>query len=198
MPVQIGAKPQASFDQPVELLMDCHRRIERFLAILLRVVDDVRGGALGAEHREALDTALNYFHAAAPRHTEDEERSLFPRMRGSDDAAVRAALAKLDALEADHRAAEVAHARVETLGRRWLADNRLPDPDVAELRRLLTDLSDTYRRHIRVEDEEVFPLAARTLSADQLTAVGREMEHRRRQDPGRPQSRCAQRRLSAR
>lgn len=179
MPVQLGAKPQADFNEPVELLMDCHRRIEKFLDILLRVVDDTRGGELDKPHREALETALRYFRLAAPRHTEDEEDSLFPRLRQSEDPAVEAALARMDALEADHRAAEVAHARVDELGRQWLSHDRLDQPAVTEMRELLEELRANYQRHIRLEDEELFPLAARLLKPDDLADIGDEMKRRR-------------------
>lgn len=194
MPVQLGAAPLAGFDQPVGLLMDCHRRIERFLQILLRVTNETRGESLEGEYREALETALTYFRSAAPRHTEDEENSLFPRMRQSDDPEVKAALAKLDALEADHRVADEHHARVDEIGRRWLAENRLDAEATAEMTRLLTELVESYQRHIRIEDEEVFPLAAKFLSDEALRLVGEEMRQRRRENPGRPGSRCAQRR----
>lgn len=189
MPVQLGAKPQAGFDQPVGLLMDCHRRIERFLDILRRVAERAAGGPLDGEHRVALDTALNYFRFAAPRHTEDEEHSLFPRMRRSDDPAVREALTKMDALEADHRAQEADHARVDELGRRWLADDRLDGAGVDELRGLLARLQAGYQRHIRIEDEELFPLANRLLNGAQLTDIGREMERRRQGGPNRAATR---------
>src|SRR5690606_3503997 len=143
------------FNQPVDLMMDCHRRIEKFLDVLRRVVDRTGGGELDDEHRNALQTALNYFRSAAPRHTEDEEQSLFPRMRRSCDLAVRQALAKMNALEADHRAAEADHARVDELGLRWLEAGRLDEADAAELRRLLERLAESYQRHIRIEDNEV-------------------------------------------
>ena len=31
MPITIGAAPEGSFAEPLRLLSDCHRRIERFL-----------------------------------------------------------------------------------------------------------------------------------------------------------------------
>ena len=194
MPVQLGGQPQAGFDQPVDLMMDCHRRIEKFLDVLLRIVERTRGGELDREHRDALETALNYFRSAAPRHTEDEEHSLFPRLRQSSDPAVRAALAKMDALEADHRVADAHHQRVDELGRAWLERGRLEGDAAAELQRLLAELAATYQRHIRIEDEEVFPLAAGALSPDEIAAVGQEMKQRRASQPGRAESRCAQRR----
>jgi hypothetical protein len=37
MPVVIGGRPDSSFSDPLGLLTDCHRRIERFLGALRRV-----------------------------------------------------------------------------------------------------------------------------------------------------------------
>ena len=39
MAIQIGAKPDSGFDDPIGMLKDCHRRIESFLGILCVVVD---------------------------------------------------------------------------------------------------------------------------------------------------------------
>src|SRR5450759_3806570 len=65
MPVSIGAPAQASFEQPLELLKDCHRRIESFLEVLLRVVATARSGPLGEEGRRALQAGLRYFREVA-------------------------------------------------------------------------------------------------------------------------------------
>ena len=46
MAVKIGATPEHSFEQPLGLLSDCHRRIELFLGVLTRIAEDARGGAL--------------------------------------------------------------------------------------------------------------------------------------------------------
>jgi hemerythrin-like domain-containing protein len=55
-------------------------------------------------------------------------------------------------------------------------------------------LAGLYHQHIRMEDTEVFPLAARVLSAEQIAQIGSEMAQRRQLNPGRAQSRCGQRR----
>jgi hemerythrin-like domain-containing protein len=179
MPVTLGAKPDHSFDEPVGLLADCHRRIEHFLGVLLRVTESANGGPLTLEQRDALGAALRYFKSAAPRHTEDEEQSLFPRMRQSGDERVGPALAKLAALEADHRTADAAHREVDDLGTRWLSDGSLPRDASVRLVELLRTLDALYRRHIEVEDHEVFPLAKDVLSVEATTEVGREMARRR-------------------
>ena len=76
--VQIGQKPLADFSQPLEMMKDCHRRIEHFLDLLQTVVERFGDGELPEEGRRALEASLNYFAHAAPRHTADEEESLFP------------------------------------------------------------------------------------------------------------------------
>lgn len=194
MTVPLGSKGQADFSEPIELMMDCHRRIEHFFDVLGQVVARYADQSLDDQAREALTTALNYFASAAPRHTADEEQSLFPRMRQSDDPAVRQAMAQIDQLESDHRLAEVAHARLDHLGRQWLTLGALPAPNLAEFRRLLDEMATAYGRHIPIEDQCVFVLAKRALSPEQLQTIGMEMKQRRIQDPGRPGSRCANRR----
>lgn len=179
MPVRIGEQHQHGFDEPLGLLSDCHRRIEHFLSVLITVARQARGGALDAQQQAALDRALTYFRSAAPRHTEDEEQSLFPRMRASDDPRAREAMAAIDALEADHRAADAAHAEVDALGTRWLAEHQLPAQDHQRLVELLEKLQTLYRAHIAVEDANVFPLAGQVLSAEAKAQVGSEMASRR-------------------
>jgi len=83
MTVQINAKPLAGFDRPIDMLVDCHRRIEHFLDVLIRVVARYATRALDAEGHQALAVARQYFAHSAPKHTADEEQSLFPRMRSA-------------------------------------------------------------------------------------------------------------------
>lgn len=189
MPATITTPP-ADFTQPLALLRDCHRRIERFFAQLRSLSDRRRGGYLSGTDRQALETALNYLDQAARRHTEDEERSLFPRLR------CHAALTELDRLESDHQYAAKHHQQMDRLGRRWLATGLLSPADWARLRELVDELTTTYADHIRCEDECVFVLAAQVLTTAELTQIGQEMAQRRAVDLGRPGSRCAERRRS--
>lgn len=194
MPVNLGTTGQPDFDQPIELMMDCHRRIEHFLGVLQKVAARYTDQPIDTQGREALETALNYFRSAAPRHTADEEQSLFPRMRKVDSPEVKQAMAEIDRLESDHRKAEAAHARLDELGRHWLESGDLSSKPLTEFQGLLDELSQAYGEHIPIEDENVFVLAKRVLDDEQLQAVGEEMRQRRIEDPGRPGSRCAQRR----
>lgn len=179
MPVTLGVRPQHGFDNPIGLLSDCHRRIEHFLGVLLKVAQQGHGHSLSVEYRSALDVALRYFKEAAPRHTQDEEESLFPRLRQTQREDAEAALKLLEDLEADHRTAEADHELVDRLGRQWMADDYLPAEQAAELVAALLRLGTLYQRHIAVEDRQLFPVADRVLPTATLQAVGREMAARR-------------------
>lgn len=179
MPVVIGAKPESSFADPIGLLGDCHRRIERFLSVLVRVAAEVRGGPLTEDQRNGWNTALRYFREAAPKHTSDEEESLFPRLRGVDGPEAQALLARVDALEEQHVFAGEAHGEVDRLGRTWLDDGSLSPEQARRLSAVLAQLSELYRGHIAMEDGEVFPFAAAVLSAPERKAIGDEMAARR-------------------
>lgn len=182
MPIQIGQRPDHGFDEPLGLLSDCHRRIEHFLEVLATVAVRAAGGPLTPEYRRAIDGSLRYFTVAAPRHTADEEDSLFPRLRALATGQAADVLASLDRLEHDHDTAEADHAAVDGLFRRWLADDRLAPADVDHLRERLDRLQALYQRHIALEDQQLFPLAARLLDATQVKEMGEEMASRRSVD----------------
>ena len=173
MPIQIGQKRESDFSNPLGLLSDCHRRIEHFLGILSAVCERAAGRALQEDEKSAIGSALAYFQESAPKHTADEEESLFPRLRGAN------ALEHLAALEADHETAEADHRRVDELFAAWVAAGSLAAERSAQLRAALQRLAGLYSRHIAIEDRELFPLAASILDADQLTEIGREMAARR-------------------
>ena len=181
--IQINASPDHGFDEPLGLLSDCHRRIERFLDALIRAVETAHAGTLAPGARPALESALRYFRDAAPRHTADEEDSLFPRMLAAGDPRAAAAAEVIARLHNQHGAAEALHGAVDGLGRRWLADGRLPESDLARLREWLLLLRSIYEEHIAVEDHNLFPLAASMLDAAAIVEVGREMALRRGLDP---------------
>jgi hemerythrin-like domain-containing protein len=179
MRLQIGDRTAHNFDEPLGLLSDCHRRIEHFLQVFVAVARQASGGPLDARCRHALDGALRYFETAAPRHTADEEDSLFPRLRASGDAAAAQALALVQRLEDDHAVASAHHEAVNALVHRWLEQDSLAVADAALLRQHLTALQALYQAHIAVEDHELFPAAARVLDAAMLREMGREMAARR-------------------
>jgi hemerythrin-like domain-containing protein len=176
MPVQIGQQAGHGFMEPFGLLSDCHRRIERFLAMQARIAREYEGGALEDDRRTALMTALRYFREAAPKHTADEEESVFPRLR---TAGAEADLGELARLEADHDTADALHAEADALCQRWLGQRVLEGESVARLRAIFGELTALYTAHIEIEDRRLFPLAQRLLCAADQKAIGEEMAARR-------------------
>jgi len=177
MPVVIGSKPESTFSDPVGLLTDCHRRIERFLGVLVQVSN--QAAPLNDDERASLDTALRYFREAAPKHTADEEESLFPRLRALQRAELTPVLQKMDALENDHDLAEGIHGEIDRLGQSWLAEGSLAESSRLQFSQLVTQLTDLYRSHIALEERELFPAAAAALPLTDRVAMGREMAARR-------------------
>jgi hemerythrin-like domain-containing protein len=179
MPLKIGQRPDHGFDEPLGLLSDCHRRIEHFLRVLTVTAERVDKAPIGDVDRRQLESAVTYFATAAPRHTADEEESLFPRIEASHDASAIELLNQIRRLEADHEEANRHHGAVDTLVRRWLADGVLAEPFVRALKQHLAALTALYATHISVEDHEVFPAAGRILSPSDIVEIGREMAARR-------------------
>src|ERR1039458_7462012 len=116
MAIQIGAKPDSGFDDPIGMLIDCHRRIERFLHVRCRVEDRAWNRALADEEVTAIQSALQYFRVGGLRHTADEEESLFPRLRAES---ITDNSEEIGRLENDHRQANELHAMVDTLYSVW-------------------------------------------------------------------------------
>lgn len=177
--IQLGAPPLADFNEPIAMLTDCHRRIEFFLEVLQKVEQRYGGGQLDEEGRRALESALHYFADFAPRHTADEEHSLFPRMRGANVPEARAAMEELELLEQDHRRCEAGHMQVERHVLHWLETGHIDGDSRSRLRSTLDELATRYATHILQEEQRVFPLASRILTAEQVQEIGEEMRARR-------------------
>jgi hemerythrin-like domain-containing protein len=179
MPITIGSKPESDFSDPIGLLKDCHRRIEHFLGLLATIASQARDGTLSGEQNEALRAALRYFKNAAPKHTLDEEESLFPRLLVSQDSRARSAAGSLQKLTTDHALATELHEQVELLADRWVWDAKLSPSDGDLLVVTLGKLTEFYKTHIAFEEREVFTLAASVLTAFEVQSIGREMAARR-------------------
>lgn len=177
MAVQIGARPDSGFDDPIGMLKDCHRRIEHFLKVLCRVAEDAQPHVLNAEESAAVQSALRYFHEGGQRHTADEEESLFPRLRRATAAS---GLAAVDRLEHDHREADDLHASVDHLYSKWISTGALGAEERQFLLSKTNLLRHLYTEHMQVEETLVFPQAARVLDSDSIAAIGLEFRARRK------------------
>ena len=173
MGIQIGAKPDSGFDDPLGMLKDCHRRIEHFLSILCVVAERAQNRSLNDEEAAAASAALSYFRTGGQRHTADEEESLFPRLVAVEE------FSQLDRLEHDHDEAGRLHAEVEAIYQLWISASALAEADSRRLLSATGRLRDLYQAHIQVEDNIVFPRAAEILDKNAIRAIGEEFRARR-------------------
>ena len=166
----------AGFDDPLAMLLGCHRRIEKKLATLKKLSAHLREKGVDAEASAAAQGLLNYFNVAAAHHHGDEEVDLFPLLeRRIAEPCERERFAQLDArLRAEHREMEDLWARL-----------RRPLEGLAEgLMRTLADtdvraFTAAYARHIEAEEGLVVPLVDRWLQPGDVEALGRAMAARR-------------------
>lgn len=79
MPVQIRATPHR-FSESTALLSDCHGRIEMFLGTLEKVAAQV-DKPLTDVHSSRTRDGSALLSRGGPKHTADEEQSVFPRLR---------------------------------------------------------------------------------------------------------------------
>jgi hemerythrin-like domain-containing protein len=176
MAIQIGAKPDSGFDDPIGMLKDCHRRIESFLGILCVVVDRAQGRSLTDEERDAVKAALQYFRTGGQRHTADEEESLFPRLRKSNAKSFE----EIDRLEDDHHEANDLHGSVERLYSSWIESAGLGFEETLQLLSQTARLKQLYSDHIQIEEAIVFARAIQVLDSHAIAAIGTEFRFRRK------------------
>jgi hemerythrin-like domain-containing protein len=166
----------AGFDEPLEMLLGCHRRIERQLETLKRLRSHIAEHGVDAEATSAAQAVLRYFEAAAPHHHADEEKDLFPLLatRITDPGEFARFEAFRNGLEADHHALEAAWSKL-----------RRPLEAIADgLSRTLADTEvhafvSAYAHHILTEETNLAEFCNRWLDDNDRAALGRSMAARR-------------------
>jgi hemerythrin-like domain-containing protein len=167
--------PAAGFDEPVEMWRACHERVQRFTGLLSRLAGYLHEHGADEEAQLSATSIRRYFNEAAPRHHEDEEVDMFPRLRerlhAEDDAAL---IAVLDEVEADH---------LEMAGIWSKLDRALAEvargKHIALDQPLIDRFAAMYRKHIDAEERVLLPALQRVLSPSDWDAVGRAMAERR-------------------
>ena len=166
----------AEFDEPLEALSACHRRIEKQLATLSQLQKHLTRHVCDDEAITAASAILRCFLETAPNHHADEETDLFPRLLRAAQATADHALAfeLVSRLLMEHREMELRWNRV----RKEL--EQLKPGEIGKLDfALCKDLTREYASHIDREDNHLLPLAKRVLTAKEIEALGNAMAARR-------------------
>jgi hemerythrin-like domain-containing protein len=162
------------FDEPLGLLLACHRRIAERLDLLERLAGYVTMHGSDKSAGAAARRILDYFDRAAAHHHEDEEEDLFPMLRrargrtGWDDRLPDA----LDQLSREHPLLGTYWAKLRPVLVAITRGQRIREFQSHELLR-------AYRSHMSLEEQLVFPLANRLLTDTELHRLGSSMQRRR-------------------
>jgi hemerythrin-like domain-containing protein len=173
----------AGYDEPLEMLLGCHRRIEKQLDTLKRLRAHLDSHAVDAEASLAAQNVLRYFTSAAPNHHADEEQDLFPLLESRiDDPGEKTRFVALRArLENDHRTMEQAWSRLKR-PLEGIAEGLPRTLAAAEVQAFV----DAYANHIVTEEITLKEFFDRWLGDDDRRALGLSMAARRKVTPLRP------------
>lgn len=166
----------AGFDDPLEVLLGCHRRIEKQLASLARLAADVAKHGVSPEASNAALSLLTYFGRAAAQHHQDEEHDLYPLLdsRITDPGEHARFLAFRAMLRADHHTIEDAWSRLRR-PLEAIADGRRKPIDPADV----AAFAAAYAQHILSEEHAFADFFDRWLDDHDRVALAHAMAARR-------------------
>jgi hemerythrin-like domain-containing protein len=169
--------PDAGFEQPFALLEACHERMRRSLELLQRLVEHLQTVGHDADARSAAHDVWRYFELAAPAHHADEELHVLPRLERSGDLWLADVARRL---QADHDAMRDVWSQLGPLLREVHESvSALSARSLDALHAHTGQFVAIHERHLRLEDSFAFPAVRERMRAEELTAMGREMQQRR-------------------
>jgi hemerythrin-like domain-containing protein len=167
------------FEKPIDALIACHREMLDQMARAERLAHELLvGGAptYDLQAQEWIEIAA-FFRSEMAEHTRDEEDGLFPLM-------VEQAPDCVERFTFDHRWIE--QSEQIFLSRHDDLAASAPCVDSTRVREFALqalEIVGHYRRHIRMEEEDLFPVAQSVLNAEALTDLGSRMREIRDVEP---------------
>ena len=167
-------KPQEAglpgFDDPLALLRACHTLLLDHCDLLEQLVTVVETRGDATQLRDTARKISSYFSNSARLHHLDEESDLFPLL-------ARQSLKLADlvhALRQEHDQLDTLWATLET-GLKQVTQLDDPDTFAATAARFC----ELCRQHVKRENMELLPVAASSLSSEQIKDIGVAMAGRR-------------------
>jgi hemerythrin-like domain-containing protein len=158
------------FDEPLALLRTSHSGILDHCDLLEQLVTKLKSGGDETDLRNTARKIINYFSGDARLHHLDEEKDLFPLL-------ARQSLKLADlihVLRQEHEQLDVLWAALED-GLKHITRIDDPEPFVVAASRFC----ELNRQHVKRENMEFLPVAASSLSSEQIKDIGVAMAGRR-------------------
>ena len=169
-----GSPAGPTFEEPFEMLLACHERVERMLGLMGKVREHLLQFAADEQVRQACRDLMRYFDKAAPQHHRDEELHVFPTLVGTQDLELIQLVARL----------QIEH---QEMARRWVIARSLLDDIESGFRtrfnqaddEILQGFTGMYKDHMKAEEALAFPKAKAEIIPERLQAMSKDMQARR-------------------
>ncbi len=169
--------PAAGFEAPFEMLATCHDRVERMLALQVKLQRHLLEKGCDEPARQAARDVMRYFDLAAPLHHQDEELHVFPPLLAGSDVALRALVQRL---MQEHRQMEVDWAEARrTLQAIAEGTESGWAPLTPAQTGALNQFAALYRQHLDDENNTAYPAAQAMLPPDAMQTMSEDMMQRR-------------------
>lgn len=157
----------------VDLLVECHERIRRFIAMAHAAATYEQASA--TDVADACSRVQRYFTEALPLHVADEELSILPRLRGKSPEVDAA----LDVMKEQHGQHEEL---LSTFLRLVNAVGQKPSDALQKerLARATRELEQVFGEHLLLEESVILPAIGSLLPNDLRETIVDEIRRRRR------------------
>ncbi|MEY4016863.1 MAG: hypothetical protein RLZZ189_660 [Pseudomonadota bacterium] len=168
--------PSVGYEEPFEMLDACHERVQRMLSLLGRARVYAKEHGCDEPFLNAIKDVNRYFDNAAPQHHLDEELHVFPVVLAINEDHLNNIVYRL---QKDHKKMEENWAIIRAM-LTLIAKTKPEKPVFSSDQNILIDEFVTmYEKHISLEKDQIYTVAAQKISNDSLASMSKEMAIRR-------------------
>ena len=168
--------PAVGCDEPFEMLIACHERVQRMLDLLDRARTQALTKGCDANLNSAFTDVMRYFDLAAPQHHLDEELHVFPIVLAKGNQSQKEIVR---VLIQDHETMAHLWQRVRSVLAEVIQTPRDFPVFSHQDDYLLDDFRNAYARHISNEELSIYPSSIQFMTQHDLASMAEEMKVRR-------------------
>lgn len=170
--------PSAGFEQPLALVKASHERMMRRVELLVLLREHLCAHGADTHATVTAGAIRQYFEQAWPRHLQDEELDIFPRVRARLQN--RHTVSARNIVETIELVTEQHHAFQPLLQSVALSLRAVESGSAQRLDEMaVLCLVHRFRTHLALEEDVLDPACARLLTPEDLRQIGSAMAARR-------------------
>ena len=168
--------PAVGCDEPFEMLIACHERVQRMLDLLDRARTQALTKGCDANLNSAFTDVMRYFDLAAPQHHLDEELHVFPIVLAKGNQSQKEIVR---VLIQDHETMAHLWQNVRSILSKVIQTPRDFPVFSQQDNDLMDDFRNAYARHISNEELSIYPASIQFMSIHDIASMSEEMKVRR-------------------